>query len=91
MGIAPAGFRLGGVEADVYTPMGQDTAPFMQKRRAHPVTVIARLRHGATLVQARAELATIGHSLAEKYPDTNKDRGFIAQPLRPAIGDARST
>jgi predicted permease len=63
----------------------------MQKRRAHPVTVIARLRPGATLVRARTELAMIGRGLAKQYPDTNKDRGFVAQPLRPRVGDARST
>jgi predicted permease len=91
VGIAPAGFRLGGVEAGIYTPMGQDTAPFMQRRRAHPVTVIARLRTGATLAQAQTELATIGHRLAQQFPDTNKDRSFVARPLRPEVGDTRST
>lgn len=30
-GIAPAGFRPGGAEADVFTPLGQNTGRFMQK------------------------------------------------------------
>jgi predicted permease len=90
VGIASAGFRLG-EEADVYTPMGQNTASYMQRRGPHPVTTIARLRPGATLLQAQADLAVIGRHLAEQYPDTNKDRGFVAQPLRPHVGDVRST
>jgi len=91
VGIAPPGFRLNGAEGDVYTPMGQDTAPFMQRRRAHPVTVISRLKPGATLSQAQTELMMIGRGLAGQYPDTNKDRTFIAEPLRANVGDARST
>ncbi len=91
VGIAPAGFRLGGDEADVYTPIGQDTARYMLNRGPHPVSVLARLRPGATLVQARTELAMLGRRLAEQYPDTNKGRGFDVQPLRPDVGDVRST
>jgi predicted permease len=90
VGIARAGFRLG-EEADVYTPMGQNTASYMQRRGPHPVTTIARLRPGAALLQAQADLAVIGRHLAEQYPDTNKDRGFVAQPLRPDVGGVRST
>jgi predicted permease len=91
VGIAAAGFRLDGDEADVYTPIGQNTQRFMQNRRAHPVGVIARLRPGATLGQAQAELATIGPRLASQYPDTNKGRSFVAAPLRPDVEDVQST
>jgi predicted permease len=90
VGIARAGLRLG-EEADVYTPMGQNTASYMQRRGPHPVTTLARLRPGVTLAQAQADLGVIGHRLAEQYPDTNKDRGFATQPLRPEVGDVRST
>jgi predicted permease len=91
VGIAPAGFRLGGDEADAYTPLGQNTAAFMQNRGPHPVAAIARLRPGATLGQAQSELAAIGHQLAAQYTDTNRDRSFVAEPLRPDVGDAPST
>jgi predicted permease len=91
VGIAPAGFRMYGDEADVYTPLGQDTAGYVRSRGAHPVHVLARLRPGATLGQAQAELTLIGRHLAEQYADTNANRGFVAQPLRPEVGDVRST
>ncbi len=83
-------FRPDG-EADVYTPLGQDTAPYLQGRRAHPVTTYARLRPGATIVQAQAELSLIGRNLARQYPETNRDRTFLAQPLRPDVGDVGSS
>jgi len=91
VGIAASGFRLEGDEGDVYTPIGQNTLGFMRNRGAHPVGTIARLRPGATLGQAQAELALIGRHLAAQYPDTNKARSFVVEPLRPDVGDVRST
>jgi len=91
VGIARADFRLDGEEPDVYMPLGQNTARFLLSRRAHPVGVVARLQPGATLGQARSELALIGRRLANQYPDTNAGRAFDVQPLRPDVGDVRST
>ncbi len=91
VGIAPAGFRLDGDEADVFTPIGQNTQRFMQRRAVHPVGTIARLRPGVTLSQAQAEMATIGSRLATQYPDTNQGRSFVAAILRPPVNDVRST
>ena len=97
IGIAPKGFQLdGGLqlqgEPDVFTPLGQNSARYMQNREAyHGIHVWARLHPGATLSQARNELAVVGHRLAAEYPKSNHGRTFIADPLRPQVGDARST
>jgi predicted permease len=91
VGIAPAEFRLFGQEADVYTPIGQDTARYLQNRDAHPVHVVARIQPGNTLSEAQAELALIGKHLAEAYKDTNGGRTLVVEPLRPEVGDVRST
>ncbi|MGI8745592.1 MAG: ADOP family duplicated permease [Bryobacteraceae bacterium] len=91
-GIAPAGFRLDGDEVDVFTPIGQNTQRLMQNRQMRPgIQVCARLRPGVTLVQAQAELALIGRRLAEQYPESNQGRSFVAEPLRPDVGDVRAT
>ena len=90
VGVIPAGFRLGD-EVDVFTLLGQDASPRVQNREAHGVQVWARLRPGATLAQAQAELTLVGRHLAEQYPKSNKGRTFIAEPLRPDVGDVRST
>ncbi|HKS97276.1 MAG TPA: ABC transporter permease, partial [Terriglobia bacterium] len=98
VGIAPAGFKLegeSGLEGHdevVFTPLGQDPSPVMQRRDRHPgIQVWARLRPGVKLAEAQTELALVGRHLAAQYPDTNKDRTFIAQPLRPDVGDVGST
>jgi predicted permease len=92
IGIAPAGLRLSGQVADVFTPLGQVTEAVMQNREAHPgLNVFARLRPGATLAESQAELALIGRRLAAQYPKSNAGRGFVAEPLRPDVGDLRST
>ena len=91
IGIAPSGFRLRDSEPDVMTPLGQDTAKFLQSRGAHPVGVVARLQPGATLATAQAELRLIGRDLAQQYKDTNADRSFVVQPLRPNTGDVGPT
>ena len=91
VGIAPPHFGLGSDEADVYTPLGQDDRAFLHRRGPHPTTVFARLSPGATRAQAQAELSLIGRRLAAQYPDTNKDRTFVVEPLGPHVSDVRST
>lgn len=90
VGVAPPGLQLAG-EGDVYTPLGEDTAKYLQGRRAHPVRGIARLRPGATLAQAQTEMDLIGRSLAEQHPDTDKGRVIRARLMRPDVDDVRST
>ncbi len=90
IGITPANFRL--QDADVFTPLGQDTQPVMRNREVHPgIQVWARLRPGATAGQAQAELELIGRRLAGEYPKSNSGRGFVAEPLRADVGDVGST
>ena len=74
VGVTPAGFRLSDEAIEVFTPLGQDTGPAMRRRAAHGLRVWARLRPGATLAQAQAELAAVGRSLAAQYADSNKGR-----------------
>jgi predicted permease len=91
VGIAPAGFQLDG-EAEVFTPLGQNTEPRMQNREATFLHVVARLLPSLTLTQAQAELTIISNQLAEQYPKTNAGRSFQALPLRQdLVGDVKST
>ena len=96
-GVASPGFQLEGSfslesGADLFTPLGQDTGLAMQRRDWHPgIRVWGRLHPGAKIEDSRAELAVVGHQLAAEYPKSNKGRTFIADPLRPYVGDARST
>jgi predicted permease len=92
VGIAPPDFRLNGDQVDVFTPLGQDTSPVLQNRERHAgINVVARLQPAATLSQAQSELALTGLRLASQYPKSNAGRTFIAEPLRPDVGDVSST
>ena len=84
VGIAPAGFQLGG-DPDVFTPLGQDTTPRMNNRAANFLPVIGRLRKGAEIPQAQTELTVLAHNLAAQYPRSNTDRSFGVSPLRQGI------
>jgi len=92
VGVAPSNLRLVDDVADLFTPLGQDTSPPMRDRGSHPgLNVFARLMPRASIQQAQAELNLIGRHLAEQYPKSNEDRGFLAEPLRPDVGDVRPT
>ena len=91
IGVTPVGFRLGTGDADIFTPLGLDAGDYLQNREAHRLLVWARLRPGANLLQAQAQLATVGGHLAQQYPKSNQGRTFVAETLRPEIGDVRST
>ena len=92
IGVAPERLRLDGDdEPDLFLPLGQSTSPNMDNRAAHRIQAWARLRRGATLAQANAEFAVIGHRLEAQYPKSNRGRIFVADALRPDVGDVRQT
>jgi predicted permease len=88
--VAPGLTVFGG--ADVFTLIGQNTAPPMRNRGAHPgIQVWGRLKPDVTPLEAQSELTLIGRRLAEQYPESNKERTFLAEPLRPLVGHVAST
>jgi predicted permease len=91
IGIVPRSFQLLG-DADVFTPLNQNVEPRMQNRDAHFIHVIGRLRPGATLTTAQAELTLNARRLAEQYPKSNGGLGMRAKPLQQEmVGGVRST
>ncbi|HUE03872.1 MAG TPA: ABC transporter permease [Bryobacteraceae bacterium] len=92
VGVAPRGFRLSG-DAEIFTPLGQNTQPPMRNREMHPgIQVIGRERTAVTLAQAQAELTTIARQLATQYPKANAGRSMGAKALRQeVVGDVRPT
>ncbi len=66
------------------------TAEDRANRDDHNYGVIARLKPGIALEQAKAELATISDRLAQQYPKDNKGWGATAIPLREdMVGDIK--
>ncbi len=59
-------------------------------RSSHYLKVIARLKAGVTLDQARAEMSAIAARLAQEYPDDNKGIGIVVNPLvHELVGDIK--
>ena len=89
VGVAPRGFQLDG-DADLFTPLGQETVPRMQNRQARFLNVWARLRPEATMAEARAELGLVGRRLATQFPSSSAGWGFAVQSLHEnTVGSVR--
>jgi predicted permease len=71
VGVMPQGMQFP-PNTDLWLPFGQATLNRGQSRQARNYQVIARLKDGVTIPQARSELATITARLARDYPETNK-------------------
>ncbi|HKB12647.1 MAG TPA: ABC transporter permease [Vicinamibacterales bacterium] len=60
------------------------------ERRIHMFPVVARLRQGVSLAQARAEMDGIGRQLAARYPNENANHFPRVVPAREVlVGDTR--
>src|SRR5262249_3419272 len=83
--VMPANFQFPN-RADVWTPIAF-SASDRGVRGAHYISAVARLRDGVSVSQARAEMDSMAASLAEQYPDTNKNWGVnVTQLLDASIG-----
>jgi predicted permease len=78
-------------DADVYTPLAQLDPVLLSDRGDHDSTLaLARLKPGATIAQARAEMSAIQKHLDQLYPDADRDLGTDVVPLKQQIiGEAR--
>jgi predicted permease len=66
------------LEAQAYLPLGMNiiegtSSDFMQNRGMRNLVLLARLKNGVTLDQARAGLKVIGQRLATLYPQQDRD------------------
>jgi putative ABC transport system permease protein len=92
VGIMPPGFTGVTDTAQFWEPFAQSGTPF-GNRGSRGFQTLARLKPGATLAAARAELDTISRQLAAAYPQTNDKRAvevspladFVLQQLRPTV------
>jgi predicted permease len=91
-GVMPRGFEfpIQNPPPALWTTLADDAAmdapgdtPLTVQRGANMLRVIARLKPGATVAQARAELSTISRQLAIQYPDDNK--WLTAAVVKPEI------
>jgi len=85
VGVLPASFWFPG-KADIIIPLGQADPAVLQDRKLHwGISVVARLKPGATLDQARSDMALLERRIAEAYPDAVRGVGATVVPLKQDI------
>src|SRR5438270_7665280 len=87
VGVLPRSVRLpafGNWRDQVWVPLAFP-AEEAAARGNHFLEVIARLKPGATLQPARAEMETIAARLAQQYPEHNTRIGAVVNPLHEEI------
>ncbi len=91
IGVLPASFRPPReVEhAEVFEPLALEGGA-LEERGNRFLVAIGRLRPGATVAQARADLARIALRLEKEYPDHDTGAGAIVESLHAdTVGDLR--
>ncbi|HUK31479.1 MAG TPA: ABC transporter permease, partial [Candidatus Acidoferrum sp.] len=94
VGVAPQGFQgiSAGLDFQGYLPISMQTqtldgsrpADYMTNRESRSMLILARLKDGVSLDQARSELDVVSQRLAKEYPKTNEDMAFHVWRLTPA-------
>jgi putative ABC transport system permease protein len=69
VGVLPASFPWAGPTMELLVPLAPDPA---RPRGDHRLLVIGKLRPGATIDQAHAELSAIAAQLADQFPGSNR-------------------
>jgi len=101
VGVAPRDFHFPAESPSVqlWTTLAEDAAapepyhPLTEQRGARILDVIARLKHGVTVDQARAQMDSIAAALATQYPGENKNHAstYILPELERVVGDSRQS
>src|SRR5262249_52171107 len=91
VGVLPADFHFF-TEMDVLVPIEAAKERALKERSWHPgIQVLARLKPGVHIEQARADMTAIAGALGEQYPTTNKEHWTTLRSLYDAtVGDVRS-
>ncbi len=88
VGVMPQGFQFpiqNEPAIDFWTTtssMQEGAVPLSVQRGNHAIEVIGRLKDGATLEQAQADMSAIAGVLGSQYPDTNSQFGARVVPLQ---------
>jgi putative ABC transport system permease protein len=90
IGVMPADFRFPS-QAQLWTPQDMDPK-ILGSRGSHWASAIGRLKPGATVGQAQADLSTIAARLEKAFPDTNYKVGASVVSLHEnLVGKSRDS
>ncbi|MGH9347075.1 MAG: ABC transporter permease, partial [Vicinamibacterales bacterium] len=81
IGVMPASFVIQNPPIEAWVSLGR-VGDAMGNRGNHAgITVVARLKPGVTLDEARADLDRVAAGLAREYPATNSNIGVLVDPM----------
>ena len=81
IGVLPSSFDLPDSKTEVWIPLAVD--PQMRAARgALWLAVVARLKNGISIQQAKAQLDSLNRDLGEKFPASDKRAGTVVNRLR---------
>jgi len=89
IGVLPRGFRLLERQADMLVPLTFDISR-NTNRKARGFPVLARLKPGVSIEQARSDMDSIARQLEQEHPDSNRGWRIRVVPIREATaGEVR--
>jgi putative ABC transport system permease protein len=84
VGVMPAGFQFLSNDVELWVPIAL-TPQQAANRGNHYLKVVARLKPGVALEQARAEMSAIAARLEQQYPEQNTELGASAVSLHEQV------
>ncbi len=91
IGVMPPGFAFPNARTQVWTPIAF-TPGERATRETNFIDVVARLKSGVSIGQARAQMSALAQQQAERYPSSNSGIGAKVISLQEQIvGDIRAT
>lgn len=84
VGVMPRSFQFPTQRDQLWVPIAFP-ADEASQRASHYLEVIARMKPGVTLQQARAEMSTIAARLEKQYPNENTRVGIVLTPLHEQV------
>ena len=91
IGVMPRTFFFPGRDVQLWMPFGYTLQRVQSSRRPHWLGVVARLRPGVSLEQARQDMNRIAGQLEQQYPDTNTKMGVLLEPLHDSYASGPRT
>src|SRR6476619_2701542 len=91
IGVMPPGYRYPiGPRCEYFIPLQQLVPDSVKNRSSHFLRLVGRLKPGASVKQASAEISAIGGRMEKQFSDSNTGRTYYAISLHhDLVGDVR--
>jgi putative ABC transport system permease protein len=81
VGVMPVSFLFPDRDVELFSPVPSDS-PYAQDRQSTWYTAVGRLKPGATLAQARADVASVQSQLGKQFPKIDANLSISVKPLK---------